>query len=145
VANLAFHDFDYFLRHVLGIISMGLVPLLKLFHLTAELNIELDVIRQTGNGEVAGAHQTRRADYSQFAVGDVCLGMKLFLCINAAGNLAALQCLNDGQNRDVKAGRNFCSLRQIVKNFPIVIAIVNNKQFISGLFSHVLAALFHIS
>ena len=94
------------LKHLLGnifrLVPMGVVPLLKLFHLAAELHIEFHVSSKPRKGEVTGAYQGRRTDHRQFAMGYVGLGVKFLLVIDTALDLAATDSFDDLVNASQK-------------------------------------------
>ena len=82
-------------RHVRGIVPMAFEPLLELVDVTPDVDVELDVRADTGEGEVGGTDQRPRADDGGAAVGDVGLGVELRLCVGAALDLTGLQRLDD--------------------------------------------------
>jgi hypothetical protein len=99
IASVALDDAEDFRCDVLGGVPVILVPLLQDGDGPAgDLDIQLDVLGEAGEGEVGGADQAGGADDFKAGVGDVGLGMELRLAVDAAGDLAGTDGLDDGRD-----------------------------------------------
>ena len=77
------------LGELVGFVPVRVEPLLELRHLARalDLDVQLDVLREAGPREVAGAHQRLGAHDLHLRVGDVGLGVELVLVVDTALDL----------------------------------------------------------
>jgi hypothetical protein len=99
-ADLALDGFDDCVGDSGALIPVGLEPLLELRDLasTLHLDVELDVLREAGGGEVAGADECLGANDRELCVRDVGLRMELVAVIDATVNLPGLERFKDRRN-----------------------------------------------
>ena len=97
LVDVASHRGHERLFHVNCIAPVPLVPRLELGDFAAALkfDIQLYVLVQAWNSEVRRTYECLRSDDVEFAVRDVCLGMKLVLVVDGTLNLAGLHCLDN--------------------------------------------------
>ena len=60
-----------------------------------DVNIEFDILGETGEGEIAGAYQRNRRTGASARMGDIRLGMKFPPGVNAALDFSFAKTLNN--------------------------------------------------
>ena len=81
----------------LGFFPMQFKPVLQLAHVARglDLDVQLDVLREAWDGEIAGAHERDGANDSDARMRDVRFSVKFLFGVGAAFDLAIAQRLHD--------------------------------------------------
>ena len=91
------HDRKNIVGDLLGGGPVLIEPMLELSYLppALDLDVQLDVLRESRPGEVARSNERLCADHVELGVSDVCLCVKLVLAVHATLDLAAPQGLHN--------------------------------------------------
>src|ERR1017187_8826700 len=97
-ADLVLDDGENIRSDVLGFLPVLFIPFLQLAHVACglDLDVQLDVLREAGEGEVARSDQGNRAYDCDARVGDVGFGVELLFRVGAAFDFSVAQGLDDG-------------------------------------------------
>ena len=88
-----------FRGHILCFVPVHFIPVLKCIDLRAGyLNVQLDVVTNTGVSEIGRAHEGGRADDGFLRVSDVGLRVEFVFAIHATLDLAGLKGFDDGRH-----------------------------------------------